>query len=444
MTRAVAAAYRIQGSTSAAIADSVEAGIREGDLPPGVALATVRALAEELSVSTATVADAYRVLRTRGMIRTDGRRGTRVSERPPVALRSHIRIPEGVRDLAQGNPDPKLLPKLSRLLPAAGSPQPLYGAEAKLPELLEATRMQFERDGVPPDSLAVVGGALDGVERVLGSRLRPGDAVAVEDPTFPRLLHLIAALGLVPRPVNVDEYGPRPDSLERALGAGVAALVVTPRAHNPTGAAIDDARGRELGALLKETPDVLIVEDDYFGDGAGVPATTLVTAETRRWAVIRSFTKMLGPDLRTAVLAGDDVTVSRVEGRQLLGTGWVSHVLQRLTYLLLSDERAQARVRDATETYRRRREGLLEALASREIEAHGRSGFNVWLPVTQEAAATAALAESGWAVAPGEAFRLASGPGVRITAATLAPGEIDRLADDIAAALGPQSRTYAA
>lgn len=442
--RTVSASYRIQGSTSAAIAASVEAGIRDGALAPGVALPTVRALADELGVSTATVADAYRVLRTRGMIRTYGRRGTRVSERPPLALRSSARIPEGVRDLAQGNPDPKLLPKLGRLLPAAASAQPLYGAEAKLPELLEATGAQFERDGVPADSLAVVGGALDGVERVLQAQLRPGDAVAVEDPMFPRLLHLIATLGLVPRAMELDESGPQPDALRGALQSGAAAVIVTPRAHNPTGAAIDGARSRELRAVLKDAPDVLVVEDDYFGEVAGMPATTLVSAETQRWAVIRSFTKMFGPDLRTAVLAGDQVTVSRVEGRQMLGTGWVSHVLQRLTYLLLSDERAHARLHAAAETYRRRREALLAALASRGIEARGRSGFNIWLPVSQESAATTALAEAGWAVAPGEPFRLASGPGIRITVATLAAAEVEKLADDIAATLEPQSRTYAA
>jgi DNA-binding transcriptional MocR family regulator len=438
------AAHGIRGSTSAAIADSVEAGVREGQLAPGAGLPTVRALAGELGVSTATVADAYRVLRFRGVIRTDGRRGTRVSERPPLALRPPAPIPEGVRDLAQGNPDPKLLPKPGRLLPRAASDQPLYGAEAKLPELLEHSRAAFERDGIRGDALAVVGGALDGVDRVLQALLRPGDAVAVEDPTFPRLLHLIAALGLVPRPVELDDFGPIPESLERVLHSGVAAVIVTPRAQNPTGAALDDARGHELRTILSSAPDVLVLEDDYFGDGANVPATTLVAENTTRWAVIRSFTKMLGPDLRTAVLAGDASTVSRVEGRQMLGTGWVSHLLQRLTYLLLTDERTQARVREATATYHRRRTTLLEALAARGVEARGRSGFNLWLPVTQEAAATAALAESGWAVAPGEPFRVASGPGIRITAAALALTEIERLADDVASALGPQSRTHAA
>src|SRR5262249_46613216 len=73
------------GRTASTIVGSLEAAIGEGRLAAGAPLPTVRALALSLAVSPATVAAAYRTARARGLLTTDGRRGTRVSARPPPA-----------------------------------------------------------------------------------------------------------------------------------------------------------------------------------------------------------------------------------------------------------------------------------------------------------------------------------------------------------------------
>ena len=46
------------------------------------------------------------------------------------------------------------------------------------------------------------------------------------------------------RPVAVDSHGLLPDPLDEALRSGARAVIITPRAHNPTGASIDSARAR--------------------------------------------------------------------------------------------------------------------------------------------------------------------------------------------------------
>jgi DNA-binding transcriptional MocR family regulator len=346
-----------------------------------------------------------------------------------------------VRDLAGGNPDPALLPPLAPVLAALDPAHVLYGAPGKLPALTELARAGFAADGVHGD-VAVLSGALDAIERAVQSHLRPGDAVAVEDPSWPRIADLLRALGARVEPAEVDARGLRPDALERALGRGARAVVVTPRGQNPSGAAVDAERGAALRQVLAGHPEVLVIEDDYVAAVAGAPYVPL-HGTTDRFLVVRSLAKVLGPDLRVALAVGDAFTVSRVEGRQLAGPGWVSHLLQQAAAHLLSDPATDALLARAERVYADRRAALVGALAQRGVPAAGDSGLGVWIPVEREAEAAQHLLTRGWAVSAGERFRFNSAPGLRVTTAALSEGDAERLATDVADGLGSGGVTYA-
>jgi DNA-binding transcriptional MocR family regulator len=420
--------YRLSGRNAREISASVEAAVRSGDLAPGDHLPPVRALASELAVSPTTVAAAYRELRQRGITTGAGRGGTRVRPAPPVTIRGYPRPPEGTRDLLTGAPDPALLPAL----PARPSTSRLYAEDQVAPRLRRLAAAQFGADGIDAANLAVTGGALDAIERVLSTWLTPGDRVVVEDPGHAVTFDLIAAMGLVPAPVPVDEHGARPGELAAALGAGAGAVIFTPRAQSATGAAWDAGRAGELRAVLGAHPSVGVIEDDHAGPVAGVPVHS-VSAATSRWVTVRSVSKSMGPDLRLAVLTGDETTVARVSGRQALGTGWVSYQLQETVAELWSD---RAWLDRAALVYTARRDALRAALDERGIEViGGRSGFTCWIPVPDEDRVAAALAQAGWAVAPGRRFRIASAPGVRVCYAALDPAEAGPFADALAGVL---------
>ncbi|MGC4812394.1 aminotransferase class I/II-fold pyridoxal phosphate-dependent enzyme [Micromonospora sp. DT228] len=438
----MSARYQLSGTTAVEISASIESGIRADALPPGAALPSVRALAADLGVSPATVARAYQDLRQRGLLATAGRHGTRVRPRPPVAARrSALRPPPlpGARDLSRGEPDPRLLPPLGPHLAALAAdnrPPVGYSDAGVLPELAEAARARLSADGVPAGELTLTGGALDGIERLLGAHLRPGDAVAVEDPGWANLLDLVAALGLRPIGVPLDDEGPRVAGVAAALAAGARALVVTSRAQNPTGAAVSAARAKALRALLAGRRDLLLIEDDHAAELARVPLHPLAGA-TPTWAFVRSVSKPFGPDLRLAVLVGDETTVARVAGRTRVGAGWVSTVLQRLVLALWQDPVVAEQVGWAAQSYERRREGLLAALAAHGLTAHGRSGINVWLPVSDETSVVTALRDAGWAVAPGALYRIAAPPAVRICVSPLTTEDLAPLAAALAQAENP-------
>ena len=299
--------HEISGGTAREIAATAEAAIRHGRLGTGDALPTVRALAQALGISPATVNSGYRTLRQRGLVIADGRRGTRVAPRPALRIIQPARpapLLPGHRDLTFGLADPELLPAIGPALARLDIEK--LGRESSDADLLELGAAAFAADGVSAAAMAVVGGALDGIERVLQAHLRPGDRVILEDPAYPPIRDIVLALGLLPVPVPVDDRGLVPERFAAGLETGVEAAILVPRAQNPFGAALDHERAAELRELLVPHPDVLLVEDDHASLVAGAPFVSLVSADRSRWAVVRSVSKTLHPDLRLALIAGDE------------------------------------------------------------------------------------------------------------------------------------------
>jgi DNA-binding transcriptional MocR family regulator len=424
--------YRLRGGNAREISDSVEAGVRTGQLTPGDQLPPVRELAVQLGVSPTTVAAAYADLRRRGITAGAGRAGTRIRAAPPVSVRGYLRPPAGARDLISGSPDPDLLPGL----PArpASRPARMYAQAPVSPRLRPLAAGQLTADGIDATHLMVTGGALDGIERVLATWLTPSDRVIVEDPGHAVTFDLLAAMGYTVVPVPVDELGIRPAELAAALARGAGALIVTPRAQAATGAAWDADRAAAIAETLARYPSLGVIEDDHAGPVAGAPAFTACGGRGR-WVTIRSVSKSLGPDLRLAVAAGDEATIARVSGRQALGTGWVSYQLQDLVADLWADPSVPRALASAARVYAGRREALRAGLREHGISATGRSGLTCWVPVSDEEGVASRLAEAGWAVAPGQRFRIATPPGVRISFATLDSADAPSFAADFARAL---------
>ncbi len=426
----------IRGRGAVNVAASIEQAVREGAMVSGQRLPTVRELAQALGISPTTVAAAYRSLQSRGVIVSQGRRGTRIAHRPVMQTAPAFRPPPGARVLWDGNPDPALLPSMRQALAAIDPTPRLYGGDLHHGPFVDLMARYMRDAGVQVGELCVVNGAMDGIERVFAERLKPGDKVIVEDPGFGNIYELAMSRGLALVPVTLDDDGVLPESLEKACAGGADAMVIIPRAQNPTGAAMPPERAAELIAILDRHPDVLVIEDDHAGWILDCALHGLHHGR-RRFAHIRSLSKAFNPDFRLAVMTGDDQTMRRVLDRLLVGERWVSHILQRAAAAMLSDDGVMGALREAAETYAGRREALVGALRENGFHPTGRCGYNVWIPLPEESPAVAGLLSRGWAVAAGERFRLNSPPAIRITAATLQPAEAALLAKDLAECLKP-------
>uniref|UniRef100_UPI000562A723 aminotransferase class I/II-fold pyridoxal phosphate-dependent enzyme n=1 Tax=Microbacterium sp. B24 TaxID=95616 RepID=UPI000562A723 len=241
------AAPRIVGSTATHIADSVRQRIERGELAPGAALPPVRNLADDLGVNRNTVVSAYRLLTQAGLVEARGRAGTRVVERAPLAQEgfAHGTV---LRDIAAGNPDPALIPDLRPALSRIAGRPVLYG-EPVIDRDLAAWAEEWMRTAVGDDRalrLTITGGASDAIERLLALTLTRDDAVALEDPCFLASLNTVRLGGYRPIAVPVDDEGMTVAGLQAALDAGVRAVLLTPRAQNPTGASLSAERAAAL------------------------------------------------------------------------------------------------------------------------------------------------------------------------------------------------------
>ncbi len=427
----------IEHRTPAGIAAALGRLISSGRLAPGDRLPTVRALATALAVSPATVSHAWQALTAVGLIVSRGRSGTFVLEAAPRWLPARTQSMAGYHreariDLSRGTPDSDLLPDLGPALSRVSqrAATVVYQELPVIPELLAVLRESWP---FPAESITVVDGALDAISRSLDAVARFGDRVIVEDPGFPPFFDLLDQLGIERLPVPVDEHGILPAAFAEALTQSPVAVILQPRAHNPTGASMSATRAEELAALLgahRRNAQTVVIEDDHSGEISVAPDVSLGRWLPGRVLHVRSYSKSHGPDLRIAALGGPAELVDRIVARRMLGPGWTSRMLQSILHDLLTRGESIAQISEARRIYFARQKSLAEALAALGLPVAQSDGINTWLPVMDERDAIVQLAASGIRVAGGSPFLAEAGPDafIRVTAGSL-QGDVAEVAE---------------
>jgi DNA-binding transcriptional MocR family regulator len=279
------------------VAERLQALITEGTLKPGDRLPSVRKLREQLSVSTSTVLEAYRLLEDRGLILARPQSGYYVrqtalsllQEPSPTAppLQAHeidITLDFQVNTTARGNdhvplgaafPAMELLPlaQLNRLMGKVLRDNPAmahgYGPPLGCDELRSelARRMLSCGCSVTPDQLLITNGANEAIYMVLQALTKPGDTVAVESPTYFATLEAMKTLKLKALTLPTHPHaGINLAHLESALQSGeLAAVLLVSNFSNPLGICMEDAKKKQLVELLNRY-DVPLIEDDVYGE----------------------------------------------------------------------------------------------------------------------------------------------------------------------------------
>lgn len=423
------------------IAGAIARQIRRGELSPGDRLPTVRDVAAQLGVSPATVSEAWQALRRAGLIESRGRAGSFVRSEPRPWLSPRVQglvgYVEGLPlDLSRGTPDPALLPALApafaRVRPTADTN--VYQEAPVLPELRKELEASWPYQA---EVISVVNGSQDAVARTLEQVVGFGDRVAIESPGFPAFLDILDVLGAEIVPLDLDDKGVTVASLTRALKGKPSAVLLQPRAQNPTGVSMSLRRAEDLARAVKRAGgSTIVIEDDHSGAISVGPDVSLGVWLPDRVVHVRGFSKSHGPDLRIAALGGPASVLDRVVARRMLEAGWTSRMLQTILLDLLVEERAVESVETARRTYAERQAAVCAALAEHGVDVPVPDGINLWLPVADERAALVQLTTAGIRAAGGAPF-LAAPSGedhVRVTTGLVEVAAASHVATALAAA----------
>lgn len=210
-------------------------------------------------------------------------------------------------------------------------------------------------------------GATQALDLIIRQRIMPGDRVMVDDPCNSNLVQLLRLRGAQIVGIARCHDGPDLDSLERHLQAGVAkAFFLNSRLHNPTGTSLSDHSAFRL-LQLADAHDLLLIEDDVYGDFCSEATNRLVALDGLRHVIyIGSFSKTLSANLRVGYIVAPPAVIRPLADLKLMTSVAVPGFCERFLGAMLADgsyERHVQRVRRQLQT--------AQALAQQHLQAWG-------------------------------------------------------------------------
>ncbi|GGV57882.1 GntR family transcriptional regulator [Streptomyces longisporoflavus] len=385
------------------LTDALREAVRGGRLAPGTRLPSSRSLAADLGIARNTVADAYGDLVAEGWLTARQGSGTRVTDRavsrPADPAPRHRAAGGPTYNLQPGTPDLASFPRAAwlkaarRAMAAAPNDALGYGDPRGRVELRTALADYLARArGVhtDPDRIVVCAGFAQGLS-LLGGVLRGRGLreVAVESYGLDVHWNLLKRAGLRTRPLPFDELGTSTAELSGGPGSGPGSgsgsgsdvasgtpkvALLTPAHQFPMGVPLHpDRRAAAVDWARREGG--LILEDDYDGEFRydRQPVGALQGLDPDRVVYLGTASKSLAPGLRLGwMVLPAPIAAEVVEAKG--GAEWACGALDQLTLAEFITSGAYDRhVRGARLRYRRRRDQLVAALATRapDVRASG-------------------------------------------------------------------------
>jgi len=241
--------------------------------------------------------------------------------------------PPNVIDLGLGDPPLSVLPlelirnSAQRRLARADHPFLQYGAEQGDGHFLGALAA-FLTQGygfeARPESLFVTNGISKALDLICTLFTQAGDTIFVEEPTYFLALRIFADHHLNAVPIETDENGLDPASLQEKLAEyRPKFLYLIPTFQNPTGTTLPQERRDQLVQLAKEHNFLIVADEVYhlLSYSEPPPKAFAYYTETENILSLGSFSKILAPGLRLGWLQAHPNMIKRFTACGLLDSG---------------------------------------------------------------------------------------------------------------------------
>ena len=375
----------------AEIAAVIVDGIARRSLTAGERLPPQRELAHGLRVAVATVGRAYAQLERQGFVESHVGRGTFIAGGRPRLARGHAEDGAAIAwpvDLASYRvPVPPLQADLAetlRAILAEQTPQRLLGSCPAAGHLAHRAAMaQFVRRlGVTaePEQVVLTNGGQHAIMAALSTITNTGELVATEAITDPRMKAVASYLDRPLVAVEFDGHGMLPDALDRVCrDHRIAAVIVTPRAHNPTNSTMPaDRRAALIDVVARH--GLPLIESDIYGTILHDEVPPLAAMLPGQTHYITSLGRIAGPGMKLGCIVSPRGDVARTCQGVAMSTGTATPMLAEIAARWIVEGRIDGMVR-WQQAENLRRVSLLETFAMLRGARAAAGSTHAWLPL---------------------------------------------------------------
>ena len=315
------------------VAERIETLIEKEIFKVGDKLLSIRALSKEQGISLSTAFQAYYVLESKGLIEARPQSGYYVKYSPehildmpkvceplddalPVTIDDMINSvyvdlnSKSLLNFSMAAPSIELLPtaKLNKAVVHSlrqSKTSCLHYEHIQGNAMLrkQIARQAFNWGGTPSEEdIVVTAGCVEALSLCIKATTKPGDAVAIESPTYFAIFQLMESHGLKVVEIPTDPVlGMDIDYLTQAIPRfNIKACLVVNNFNNPLGSCMPDERKRHLVEMLAKK-DIPLIEDDIYGElyfGKTRPKTCKTFDKKGLVLHCASFSKSLAPGYR--------------------------------------------------------------------------------------------------------------------------------------------------